>query len=118
MLSDFSFSDTTVGFLIEGNFNSETVDTFIEKIKTKLEQFDAINLYIEDTGIETFSIPAVLKEVLFKIKYADQFNKIAVVSDRKWIHSCGDIVSLFANSNTRNFTSEERMDAITWIAEH
>ena len=118
MLSDFSFSDTTVGFLIEGNFNSETVDTFIEKIKAKLEQFDKINLYIEDTGIETFSLPAVVKEVMFKIKHADHFNKVAVVSDRKWIHSCGEIVSLFTNSNTQNFTSEERMKAIAWIAEH
>ena len=43
MLSSFSFSDTTVGFLIEGKFDTETVDSLIVNIENKLKTYDKIN---------------------------------------------------------------------------
>lgn len=117
MLSDFSFSDTTVGFLIEGNFNEETVDSFIAKIKDKLNQYDKINLYIEDTGVESFSIPSVLEELSFKIKHSNRFNKVALVCDHKWVKLCGNLYDFFTDSEFQNFSSEGRIRAMSWIAQ-
>ncbi|HBY68266.1 MAG TPA: hypothetical protein DEG69_11230 [Flavobacteriaceae bacterium] len=117
MLSSFSFSDTTVGFLIEGNFDTETVNSLIIKIENKLKTYDKINLYIEDMGVESFSMPALFKETVFKFKNSDKFYKVALVSDRKWIHACANLTSFFTSSETQNFTSEERMSAMSWIAQ-
>ena len=116
MLSNFSFSDSTVGFLIEGKFDNETVEKLISEIEEKLKIYDKINLYVEDVGIETFHIPALIKEIHFKIKHKNRFHKVALVSSRKWISACGNISSLFTDSITQNFTSEERLKAMTWIA--
>ena len=116
MLSNFSFSDSTVGFLIEGKFDTKTVDKLISDIEEKLKIYDRINLYIEDVGIETFYIPALIKEILFKLKHKDRFHKVALISNRKWIRACGNISSLFTDSITQNFTSEDRLKAMTWIA--
>ncbi len=117
MISSFSFSESTVGFLVEGTFNKETVNIFIEEVLTKLKQFDKINLYIEDTGIENFTLPAVVEELMFKIKHSNQFNKVALVSDRTWVKTCGDLYSFFTNSEFHNFTSEDRIRAMSWIAQ-
>ncbi|WP_339702909.1 STAS/SEC14 domain-containing protein [uncultured Marixanthomonas sp.] len=117
MLSNFSFSDTTVGFLLEGSFDIKTVDNLIESIEDKLKRYDKINLYIEDVGVNSFSLQAILKETIFKFKNSNRFYKVALVSDRKWIHGCANISSIFTSSETRNFTSDERMNAMSWIAQ-
>ncbi|PVW17175.1 SpoIIAA family protein [Marixanthomonas spongiae] len=118
MISNFSFSDTTVGFLIEGTFNKKTVDNFIEAINEKLAQFETINLYIEDTGIESFSLPALVEELSFKIKHGNRFNKVALVCDRQWLKRCGDLYDFFTDSEFQNFSSEERIQAMSWIAQY
>jgi hypothetical protein len=117
MLSEFSFSENTVGFLIEGEFNEELSNKLHVQIFEKLKHYDKINLYLEDTNIESFSLTAVVKEILFKIENSDRFNKLAVVTDRKWIHLCSSIESLFISTTVRNFATEDRLKAMRWIAQ-
>ncbi len=117
MLSSFSFSEDTVGFLLEGTFGEETVQQLHDQIREKLQVYDTINLYLEDSRIETFSLTAVIENLFFKLEHKGQFNKVALVSDRKWIHLCGKIEKMLADINVKSFVSEDRMEAITWIAE-
>ncbi|QNJ97049.1 SpoIIAA family protein [Constantimarinum furrinae] len=116
MLSEFSFSKDTVGFLIEGEFNEELSNQLHIQILEKFKEFDKINLYLEDSNIESFTLPAIVKEILFKIENADKFNKLALVTDRKWIHLCSTIESLFISINMKHFPTEDRLKAIRWIA--
>lgn len=116
MLSDFSLSDNTVGFLIEGNFDKEMASKLISNIEAKLDFYDTINLYLEDVNIEEFSISAVLEEMLFKVNHSDRFNKIALVTDRKWFKACAAITKMFMSSQTRTYSPEDRVDAITWVS--
>lgn len=117
MLSSFTFSENTIGFLIDGKFTTKTSDALKQQILEKLKHFDKINLYLEDTGIEQFSLLAVIKEILFKINNGSRFNKIALVSNRKWIHLCGGIENLFLEAKIKNFESKDRLKAISWIAD-
>lgn len=117
MLSSFSFADDTVGFLIEGKFDDTLVDNLTNRISEKLELFERINLYLEDSDIEEFSILALIKEILFKMEHSKRFHKIALVSDRKWIVMCGKIEGILMDAEIKNFASEDRMDAINWIAQ-
>jgi len=96
MISDFSFSKDTVGFLIEGNYNEDLANKLHKQIIEKLEIVDKISLYLEDTNIENFSLTAIVNEIMFKLKNKEHFNKIALVSDRKWIHLCIKIESVFS----------------------
>ena len=117
MLSSFSFSEDTVGFLLEGTFGEETVQQLHARILEKFEDFETINLYLEDSGIETFSLTAVIENLFFKLEHNGKFNKVALVSDRKWIHLCGKLEKMLGDIDIRSFVSEDRMEAITWIAE-
>jgi hypothetical protein len=117
MLSDFSFSENTVGFLVEGSFSQETASKLIATIESKLDFYDTINLYIEDTGIEHFSLKALADEILFKFKHSERFNKVALVTDRKWLQACNNLLDVFGTTNARNFATEDRLKALSWIME-
>ena len=116
MLSSFSFSEKTIGFLIEGKFDEKILDKIHLEIIEKLHIFDKINLYLEDSSIDSFSLSTVVEEITFKIKHANRFHKIALVTDRKWIHLCASFDNLFMDANVKSFSTEDRLDAIAWIA--
>lgn len=115
--AEFSFSESTVGFIMNGVMNAEAIENLSALIVEKFKEFDAIDLYLEDSGIEKFSFYSVVYAVLFPFEHAHQLRKIAMVTDRKWIHSLAAINNLFIASEIKNFTSQERLEAILWIAE-
>lgn len=117
MFSDFSFSDDTVGFLIEGDFNTELSLELHARILQKLKEYDRINLYLEDSNIENFSLDAVFEDIRFKVRNAERFNKVALVSDRRWIKLCAALEGVFTGMNIKSFSTDDRLKAMSWIAE-
>jgi len=116
MISKFSFSENTVGFILSGRVDDTIIEKFQSEILDKLESFDKINLYLEDNGIDSFSLSAIFNEIQFKMSHANRFSKIVLVTDRTWIKFCGDIEGLFMGAEVTSFTTEKRLDAMNWIA--
>jgi hypothetical protein len=85
-------------------------------VKEKLETFDKLNLYIEDTVNADISLKAVVKSVPFKLKTGNRFEKVAVVTDRKWLQVVSNLEKLFFSAEIRIFSSEQRLEAIQWIS--
>ncbi|RDK89135.1 SpoIIAA family protein [Marinirhabdus gelatinilytica] len=118
MHPSFSFSEETVGFLIEdGVFDKERSEELFAEISKKIKRFGKINLYLEDQGIDKFTLPAISDNVLFKHENKEKLNKVALVSDRKWIHACATVENLFLPIAVKSFTVDERMEAMSWIME-
>ncbi len=117
MLSDFSLSRNTVGYIIDGVMNKKAINDLKSQILEKFEEHDTINLYLEDSGIERFSLNAVMIATLFPVEHHHRFNKIALVTNRKWIHMLGVLDTVVVNVNLKNFTSDNRLEAISWIAQ-
>ncbi|MFC7356685.1 STAS/SEC14 domain-containing protein [Jejudonia soesokkakensis] len=116
MHSSFTFSKDTVGFLIDGNVNEKAINKLQIEILEKLKSFDKINLYLEDSNIESFTLPAIVNQLMFKLEHGDRFRKIAIVTDRKWIHMCGSIENIFLSGTLKNFDISERLKAMNWIS--
>ena len=117
MLLNFSFSEDTVGYIIDGVMDKRAIQELKNQILEKFETHTKINLYLEDSGIERFSLNAVLIATLFPVEHHHRFDKIALVTDRKWIHALGVVDTLLVGVVIKNYTIEERLDAITWISE-
>lgn len=116
MLSTFSFSENTIGFIIDGPYDEESILKVQSEISEKLKEFDKINLYIEDTMNAEISLKDMLSHLPYKIKIGKHFNKVAVVSDRNWLHLMRAFESLFFSGEFRHFRSAKRMEAIQWIS--
>mgnify|MGYP003108929414 CR=1 FL=1 len=115
MYDSFSLAENSVGFILDGSFNEETMNRLHQAIENKLKKFEKIKLYIEDDDIETFSVEAIAKNILFKFKNSDRFSKVAFVTNRKWIKACATIENLFLTGEVKVFTSDDRLEAINWI---
>lgn len=117
MLTDFSFADNTIGYVIEGTMDKTAILNLRSQILEKFETHDKINLYLEDSNIEHFSFSAATIGMLFPLEYAKRFNKIALVTDRKWIHALAAIDNVLIDATLKYYPIKDRMSAISWIAE-
>lgn len=118
MNSSFSFSERTVGFLIEdGVFDKERANKLFMEISEKIKRFGSINLYLEDQGVEKFTLPAITEHLFFKHENKHNLNKVALVSDRKWIHACASLENMFLPIDVKSFAIDDRVDAMSWIME-
>ncbi len=117
MLTDFSFADNTIGYVIEGTMNKTAILNLRSQILEKFEAHEKINLYLEDGNIEHFSLSAATIGALFPLEYSKRFNKIALVTDRKWIHALAAIDNVLIGAKLKYYPIKDRVSAITWIAE-
>ncbi|MCB0464776.1 MAG: STAS/SEC14 domain-containing protein [Aequorivita sp.] len=116
MLSSFTLADNIIGFIVDGSYDDIAVEKIQAQVKEKLEIFDKLNLYIEDTVNADISLKAVMKSVPFKLKTGNRFERVAVVTDRKWLQVISNLEKLFFSAEIRIFSSQNRLEAIQWIS--
>lgn len=116
LLSTFSFSDNSIGFIIDGPYDEAMVEKIQTEISKKLEVYERINFYIEDTKTAKLSSKAILKSLPFKFKTRKRFDKVAIVTDRKWLRFFGNLEKIAFNVELKIFPCEKRLDAIQWIS--
>lgn len=115
-LSSFSFADNIIGFIIDGPYDEAMIERVQDEIKRKLEVYEKVSFYIEDTANAEISLIKIIKNLPFKTKLANRFEKIAVVTDRKWLRIVRILENYLLNADLRVFTSEQRLEAIQWIS--
>lgn len=116
MLSTFNLADNIIGFIIDGPYDDNAVEKIQKEVQEKLEVFERVSLYIEDTSNADISLKAVIKSIPFKIKRGNRLDKMAVVTDRKWLQFVSTLEKLFFNAELRVFTTDQRLEAIQWIS--
>jgi hypothetical protein len=116
MLSTFSLADNIIGFIVDGPYDEYAVEKIQSEVNEKLEVYEKVSLYIEDTVNADISLKAILKSLPFKIKTGNRFERVAVVTDRKWLQVISNLEKLFFNAELRLFSSHQRLEAIQWIS--
>ena len=116
MISSFTLADNIIGFIVDGPYDEGSVEKIQIEVNNKLEVYDKVSLYIEDTINADISLKAVIKSLQFKIKTGNRFDRVAVVTDRKWLQVVSTLEKLFFNAELRIFPTQQRLDAIQWIS--
>ncbi len=116
MLSSFTLADNIIGFIVDGPYDERALERIQTEVNEKLEVFNKLNFYIEDTVNADISLKTVVKSIPFKLKTGNRFDKVAVVTDRKWLQVVSNLEKLFFNAEIRIFSSHERLEAIQWIS--
>ncbi len=117
MVSTFKFADHVVGVLIESDLNDELLLKVQAIVLERLKENKKINLFIEIRTGSTVSLAAFIKDIVFTLKHADQFQKIALVTDLIWFQKVMSVKDFVMNAEIRSFSNKNRMQAITWIAQ-
>jgi len=116
MLSTFTLSDNIIGFIVDGSYDELAVEKIQSEVNEKLEIYEKVNLYLEDTINANISFKAILKSLPFKIKTGNRFEKVAIVTDRKWLQVLSYLEKIFFNAEIRIFSGQNRLEAIQWIS--
>lgn len=117
MVSTFEFADNIVGIMIKSDLDLDAIEEVHNEISKRILEHKKINLYVEIESGATFSLPAVLKDLTFKFKNSNKFKKIAVVTDMNWLQNLMEIKDLLMDAEIQSFNVENRLNAISWIAE-
>lgn len=115
-LSYFDLSDNTIGFIIDGLYDEAMIENVQAEVKKKLMIYEKVNFYIEDTENAGISLIKMIRNLPFKIKLAHRFEKIAVVTDRKWVRIFRISENCFFKADLKVFTSKQRIEAIQWVS--
>ena len=97
--------------------DNKQINTLRNLILEKLETHDKVSLYLEDRNITKFTLSAAAIGALFPIEYANRIDRIALVTDRKWIHFLASIDNGLVKSQIKHFKRADRVSAVKWISE-
>lgn len=116
LLSTFSFADNIIGFIIDGPYDEAIVKKIEAEITKKLEVYEKVNFYIEDTITAKISLKAILKSIPFKFMNRKRYAKVAIVTDHKWLRLFCKFEKFIFNVDLKVYSSKDRLEAIQWIS--
>lgn len=117
MVSSFEFSGNIVGIMIKSDMDDAVFERMHELIRSKFDDYEKINLFVEIEKGHHISFTPLMKHFNFQIDHAKKFEKIGVVTDKKWFKKVLVIKDFLMDAEVKAFSHSERMLAIQWIAE-
>lgn len=102
---------------ITGKFTKEDYKLIGQATDRQLEENDGIRVLFELINLEGWTIGAAWEDLLLSLKHYSNFERIAIVGDRKWKGSLTPLSKLFTSAEVRFFSNLELADAQRWMKE-
>jgi hypothetical protein len=93
-------------------------EVFIPKLKELIQQHGKVRavLYLDD-NFEGWELGAMWDDAKFGIQHRNDFDKIAIVSSKKYIEWASKIGSHFMKGQLKPFDGSQLQEALAWIKE-
>jgi hypothetical protein len=98
------------GKLTEADYNK-----LLPLLTSMLKQYSKINWYFEMENFDGWELKGLWEEVKFDAKHANDFDKVAMVGEKKWEEWMTDLMKAFTSAEVRFFDSSQKEEAIEWI---
>lgn len=106
-----------LGLNIDGRIEAEDIDRVVKSIENRLKQSEKLRIYAEVNNCSGMSLEAFIKELKFSLQHFKDFEKEAIVSDRRWLENLAAVSNtLFSSIEVKHFTFGERDKALKWIS--
>ena len=109
--------EEAVAYRVGGKITEEEMTSVLSIFKEKINKGEKLNVYQEIESIGGAEFDAMIEKLKFLFDVGlSHFNKIAVVTHKKWIHHLADLEGkLFKNLDMRGFSVEEKDKAIEFM---
>lgn len=115
-LKFFELGNHVLGFMTTSRLDEKHLDEIECEITKLLEKYEVISIYCENASNEGMTGKAAFTHLLFKLKFKDRFDKIAIVSDVFKDKLWSKVERTFVNSDCHYYKCAERQEALQWIA--
>ncbi|MEM7594364.1 MAG: STAS/SEC14 domain-containing protein [Cyanobacteria bacterium P01_A01_bin.83] len=108
--------DNIIGLDIDGWIDAEDIERIVQLIETKFKPGEKLRIYAEVNNWSGISLKALLADLRFSLQHFPDFEKEAIVSDRRWLESLAALGNtLFSGIEVKHFKLEEKEQALSWI---
>ncbi len=108
--------DKIVGLNIDGKIEAKDIDLVVKSIEQKLKLGGKLRIYAEVNNWSGMSLEAFIKDFKFSLQHLQDFDKEAIVSDRRWLESLAALGNtLFSSIEVKHFTFADKDKALEWI---
>ena len=106
--------EQTVAYRLAGKITEDEMKQALAAIKGKIERYGKVYLYQEIDGFSGVELDAMIEK--FKFLYANgitNISKVAVVTDKQWLHKIVDLEDkLFKSIDMQCFSLNEKEQAV------
>lgn len=99
---------------IEGKVTEGDINDFRDYLKQKEEEEDSVSVMITVNEMK-YSFEGFIEDIKFEANHLDTFNKVAVLSDKKWVSAFGKLANQIPDIEVKNFELNEREKAVDWV---
>jgi len=108
--------ENVAAFSATGEVTKEDFENLVfPVVKEKVDHFHELNylLYL-DTDIDNFTVGAWFEDALLGLKNLANWNRAAIVTDKKGIQNFTDIFSVLMPGEFKSFPKENLYNALYW----
>lgn len=106
--------DNVIEVEIKGKITENDMKNFEDYFNQKKKNNEEINLLMCIDEIN-YSLDGFIEDLKFDTSHWDEFNKIALLSDKKWIEVGSKIIEYLPKIEVEHFNYNERDKAMAWF---
>ena len=110
-------SPKVVGFRLSGKLHDDDYKRFVPKIETILTAQGRVRLLIELEDFHGWDLHAAWDDLKFSLKHYSDFERIAMVGDRKWEKWMTHFCKPFTKAKVMYFDRSDVETALKWLEE-
>ncbi|RFU61235.1 SpoIIAA family protein [Peribacillus glennii] len=116
MLSIFPSKDkSTIAIEFAGKATKEDAQNLDRYVQNNFEENEKFNFLAIMHDIDGMTAKGIVNGVKFDVKRWKQFNKFAVISDKKWIEELAEAGTHLPGIKARHFNKGQENEAWDWI---
>lgn len=110
-----SAPDNVVAFEYLGKITREDYDILNPMLERHKNRFGKILLYVEMIDTEWPTITAMWEDLKTDIRFFTDVEKVAFVTDKKWLEKATEFSAFFAPMEYKSFEAGSRQEAFNWL---
>ncbi|NIP38744.1 MAG: STAS/SEC14 domain-containing protein [Candidatus Dadabacteria bacterium] len=109
-------ADHVIGCVVDGKIGSDDIEAIWNEIDRKFKSHEKLSVYVEVKDYGGISLDAFFEDLKHGFKHFSDFDKKAVVTDKKWMMKMAPVVDkIFPNIEVKCFSFEDKDKAIEWV---
>jgi hypothetical protein len=110
-------SPKVLGLKLSGKLHDEDFRQFVPTMETILTAEGKVRLFVQCEDFHGWDLHAALDDLKFSLKHYSDFERIAMVGDRKWEKWMAGFCKPFTNAKVKYFDTSEVDAARKWLDE-
>lgn len=116
MLTAKKIADHVIRLVIDGEVKQSDIDQAAKVMEDSLKEPGKLRLLMEVKHLEGYdSITTFMKDTQKTFQHYTDFEKIAIVTEEKWLKGVASLSDLINPANIKQFSLSERELAEEWV---